>query len=590
VGADLSDTTSTQLFAPANAAAVSNYSTAGIDWNLLFGGYVKDPKFIPFNINYSGEHASNAVALGGYRDNVYDFGFNTAFLPDRPFPLHIFYQKSEYGANGTGFGENSDTSSFGLTWALLLKHWPKVNLRYLKQDNQLQLVTSVTNSSYRLSELGIDASDEWKSWKWTAGFNDFSTASNAVTAVSLSSPFQEAVKFQDLLATRTFWDDKARFSFMDRLEWQQESLQGQPAGQFTDAYASAQLQIQHTPKLSSNYNYTFTEITESNEPTLNGTASSSNISLVPIPAFTSNTFGGGVLYRLIPSVSIFQQVQGFFVTGAQGAGEAENSEMDSMSGASFARTWRGIEMGGTYTGHLQVLGTTLGNHPETFSNDVQGRVGWGDPGRLRLVASGVDTRDNIVDQLGGFSNTRSVRMEAESTGLRGWQLRGTAERVRLEYLSVSGDITSDNTNYGVQIQQRRLTLGGGRQTSAGAGALFPAVVTAETWLSNPLPLNELVGTPLLNRIAHTDTAAASLRLGARFDVMAEYNSERDQLATSEPSFRTMDVTARYRVGKVVVQFGAGSYRIENIAVPGPGQTGNLVNRVFLRVTRDFKLF
>ena len=406
-----------------------------------------------------------------------------------------------------------------------------MDVRYLKQDNEVQLPTSLTNSSYRLNELGIDASDQWKGWKWNAGFSDFSTTNNAVEALALPSPFQENLKLQDFLVTRTFWDDKARFNFADRLEWQEERLLGQPAGQFTDAYAISQLQINHTPKLSSNYFYTFTNISQSGETSLNGTeGNSSNLSLIQLPAFTSNTFGGGVDYRVIPSVTLFQQVQEYRVTAVQGVAEAETSEFDSMSGASFGRAWRGLELGGTYTGHFQLLGTTLGHHPATFSNDVEGRVAWGDPRRVRLVASGVDSRYNLVDELGGFSSTRSLRLQAETTRLFGWHLRGSAERARLEYLSVSGDIKSDTTNYTAQIQQRRLSLSGGHQTLAGAGALFPAVVSAEQWLSIPLPLSELVATPLLNRIARVDTATAALRLRRQFDVAADYMSERDLLS------------------------------------------------------------
>jgi hypothetical protein len=155
-------------------------------------------------------------------------------------------------------------------------------------------------------------------------------------------------------------------------------------------------------------------------------------------------------------------------------------------------------------------------------------------------------------------------------------------------MSVSGDIKSDTTNYSAQVQQRRLALSVGHQTFAGAGALFPAIVSAEQFLSIPLPLSELVTTPLLNRISHVDTAAATLRVRRQFDVSADFTSERDQLALSQEKFRTVDVSARYRVGKFGIQAGFGSYRIENATVSLP--TGNLLNRYFVRLSRDFKIF
>jgi hypothetical protein len=65
-------------------------------------------------------------------------------------------------------------------------------------------------------------------------------------------------------------------------------------------------------------------------------------------------------------------------------------------------------------------------------------------------------------------------------------------------------------------------------------------------------------------------------------------SESDVLATSQPRFRTADVSGRYRVGKVNIQAGFGYYRIENITIPL--RNGNSLNRYYIRVTRDVKIF
>jgi hypothetical protein len=267
--------------------------------------------------------------------------------------------------------------------------------------------------------------------------------------------------------------------------------------------------------------------------------------------------------------------------------EAETSETDSFTGGHFAKVWRGLDLGATYTGHFQLMGTTLGHHPTTFSNGLEGRVGWGDPRRVRLVASGTDTKDNLVVQLGAFASNRNLRLQAETTRLFGWHLRGSVERARVEFLSVSGDIKSDSTNFTGQIEQRRLMLSVAHQTSAGAGALFPAAVAAEQEISIPLPLSELVATPLLNRLSHVDTATLALHVRRQFDVAADFMWERDVLALSQARFLTAEVSGRYRWGKLGVQAGFGTYRIESATAPT--QTGTLMNRYFLRVTRDFRI-
>jgi hypothetical protein len=585
LGADLSRQTNTQLFLPSNS---SNYSTIAGDLSLFLSGYAKDPKLLPFKVNFSDEYGSNAVALGSYRDNIYGFGFDASFLPDRDFPFYIFYQKSEYGATGASFGENSDTSSFGFDWTLRARRLPHVNLRYLKQSNELQLVTSVTSTSYRLNEFSVDASDNWKGWKWNGGFNDFSTTNNAAAGLNLTSPFQEDLKTESLRVTRSFWDNKAGFSFLDRLQWQQQQFLGQPAGQFTDDYADAQLRIEHTPKLSSNYFVDFSRVSSAGEASQG--ASGGNVSLLQVPPVSSETFGGGVQYRLTPDLDLFQQLQEYRVGAVQLAGvmEAETSLIDSLSGASYTKSWRGVDLEGRYAGDLQVGGTNLGHHPTTFSNDVDGRVAWGKPRRVRVVLSGVDSRYNLVDELGGFTTNRNARLQVETSRFRGWHLRGSVERERVEFLSVSGDVKSNSTNFSAQIEGRRLSVGAGHQILSGAGALFPAIVSAEQWLSIPLPLNELVATPLLNRLSHVDTVSAAFRVRKQFDVSADYMNERDVLALSQPRFRTAEVSARYHIGKVSIQAGFGEYRVENITIPL--RTGNSLNRYYLRVMRDFRIF
>jgi hypothetical protein len=591
VGADYSNSTNTQLFLPSSPQNTSQYSTVAGDISLFLNGYLKDPRLLPFKVNFSDEGGSNALSVGSYRHNIYGFGFDASFLPDRGFPFHVFYQKSEYGATGANFGENSDTSSLGFDWNLRVRRLPRLGLHYLKQSNELKLITSVTSTSYKLNEYSADASDNWKGWKWNAGFSDFSTRDNTAAGLILASPFQEDLKMQSLLVHRTFWDNKARFSFLDRAQWQQQQFLGQPGGQYRDDYASSQLLIDPTPKLSTNYFIDFSRVSSTSEAAqaaLEGT--SSNVSLLQIPPVNSETFGGGVLYRLTSYLDLFQQLQEYRITGVQLAGvtEVETSLTDSLTGASFTRAWKGLDLGGRYAGDLQVAGTNLGHHPTTFSNDIDGRVAWGKPRRVRLVLSGVDSRNNLVDELGGFTTNRNVRLQAETSRLRNWHLRGSVERSGVEFLSVSGDIKSHNTNYSAQLEGRRLSLSGGHQTLSGAGALFPAIVSAEQWFSIPLPLNELVATPLLNRLSHTDTAAAMLRVRRNLDVLADYMNERDVLALSQPRFRTAEVSARYRIGKVSVQAGFGQYRIENLTIPL--NTGNLFNRYYLRVTRDFKFF
>jgi hypothetical protein len=107
-------------------------------------------------------------------------------------------------------------------------------------------------------------------------------------------------------------------------------------------------------------------------------------------------------------------------------------------------------------------------------------------------------------------------------------------------------------------------------------------------LSLPLPVEQLVDTPLLDRTTRITALQGALRLVRNLDLYAQWRSERNLFASSTQKFRVLDARLRYRIGKLSLDAGWARYR-SAIAMP-ESLSGLRVNRYFFRVARDFKVF
>jgi len=80
----------------------------------------------------------------------------------------------------------------------------------------------------------------------------------------------------------------------------------------------------------------------------------------------------------------------------------------------------------------------------------------------------------------------------------------------------------------------------------------------------------------------------TLRARRSLDINGVWRRENNVFSLSHQSLRTLDVFARYRLGKVSLDAGVARFMNE---VDTPGIfNGNRLNRVYVRIGRDFSLF
>jgi len=230
----------------------------------------------------------------------------------------------------------------------------------------------------------------------------------------------------------------------------------------------------------------------------------------------------------------------------------------------------------------------LDHAPDSWSNSFNGRVAWGSTRLVRLTAAAQDTHLNLVEQIGGFTDEKRVGLEAETDRAKYVRLRASADYSKMELLNVSGNTQTRLKSFSLQADQRHYTVTYNNSFVDGAGALFPSGLIDRTFLVVPLPVNALLGTPLLNRSTHTQSVSFLGRPRRRLDVRVAWRLEDTNLASSEQSFNVLQADALYRLGRFTVE-GGYSRNLNNVTVV-TGPSGTRLAIWYFRIGRDFRIF
>jgi len=588
-GFGLCDSSTTAVAGSPNSGQTSSYDTLEGDLRLGLDGYIKDPKLLLFSLGLGGQLGSNNVDHSGYDSTLWGVTGNATFLPQRAFPLRVFYLDSAYDQAGSVFTSNTRNSLLGGEWMLRTRKLPKLDLSFTQQINKVLFATSLTDVGFKQNLGHVSLEDFWKQWSWRASFDTNNTDSRTAGLFSLPVEYRTQSMVPTFIATRTFWEQRGYFDFYANGNFQNNYVGKQSAGNSTLFYAGPNLRLQHTPKLSSSYSYTYTESRFTGLPVV-GIPGAPAI-IISTPKVETNAVLGRVDYQIRNPLRFFEQVRYFHTTPVAVTYETINSMVESLTGIEYSRAWRTLQVGASFAGDLQFVGTNFHHGANTFSPDFQGRVAWGDVQRIHLVGSFGDSKQNLVAQIGSFSNNRHAALEAESSRLHVFRIVVRAETFHIELLNPSGRNQQNSTNFQVQLTRRWLTGGFNTGVNNGLGALFPPAVSQIPFITTPLPVELLVPTPLLNRSGRLSGAFLNAQPRRNLAVGVNWRRENYVFANSTQHYGLFDVQATYRIGRFTVQGLVGTYltKVQQTA-PSSALTGLRLNRVYLRIARDFKVF
>ena len=306
------------------------------------------------------------------------------------------------------------------------------------------------------------------------------------------------------------------------------------------------------------------------------------------PTINTHSIAGEIDYQWIPSIRVFENVQFQHLTPFSNTLESETSYLQSNSGLTMLKSWKGFDFGATYYGQLQTLGTNFSNTGVTFSNNVDARVGWGQTKNIRLTGTVRIDHLNLVQQIGGFSKVNVYGGQVETTHFWGVRLAGGVDKGTIELLNIAGDTSRDYTNIYAQLESRKIQILASQGLTTGVGSVFPTPLQGNFFIAVPLPVEQLVVSPLLNITSHSTNFSALYRPKYNLEIGGQYRKENDELISSTQDYRLWEIRAKYNIGKISMEAGFGN--IHNVLDQSQNISGLDINRYWFRIRRTFNFF
>jgi hypothetical protein len=168
-----------------------------------------------------------------------------------------------------------------------------------------------------------------------------------------------------------------------------------------------------------------------------------------------------------------------------------------------------------------------------------------------------------------------------------FRLRASGDHSEVELLNLSGSTRTRMTTYAFEAEHRRFTIAFTNSYMKGAGALFPLGLIDQQFLVIPLPISQLLATPLLDRTTHSKGVMFLGRPRRHLEVAVNWRAEDTQLPESDQSYDVLQADARYHIGKFTVE-GGYSRNLNEVTVI-TGLNGNRLAIWYFRIGRDFKI-
>ncbi len=559
------------------------------DVRLNADGFLLDPKFLHLNTGFDFQKGANTSDRGDLALGGMNTALNVAFLPNSHLPLRVSYTRTSHGVTGLGLDQNDDQSRLDVQWSMMLPRLPHLTVSFQDYGTTVRVPTSFSDTTYSDRGLGLGLADSWKDWRWTGNFSIGNGSSSGVSVLGLPNPFDHSTRAGSFNLGRNFFDNKARLSFENLEVWRRDHLGGDGSDQSSELTNNVRfdLQINNRLSLAAGYGFARVEFEGQGLSSLLAPAGAA-IQVISFSSSSSNSFNGRLDFHPRNWLRLTQEIRTTLSSPLDALAESRTSFTETSSTLSAEHTWRGFDVTGSYTGRFQLARTTLDRSPDSWSNSFHARVGWGNVRYLRVAASAQDSRLNLVEQIGGFTDEKRGALELESHRLKYFRLRTGASYSQMELLNLSGNTRSKIVTYSFQAEHRKFVIAAATSFMDGAGALFPAGLIDRQFLVVPLPIVQLLATPLLNRTTRTESVSLIARPRRRLDATISWRKEDTRLIDSAQAFNVLQADGRYRLGKFSLE-GGYSRNLNNVTVI-TGLSGTRLAVWYFRIGRDFRIF
>ncbi len=558
------------------------------DLRLNADGFLLDPRFLHISGGFNFQKGVNESDRGSIDNGGLGLAVSTAFLPRSHIPLRVTYTRNTFGLTGLGVNQDSADSRLDVEWTEMFPSLPRFTVGLQHVSDEVRVPQSFSDRSFQDTGLNLGISDLWKGWEWSANGAIEGGSTSGIAELGQPTSFDNSTRAAMFNLGHSFWQNNARLTWENRWVSQEQNLGPNGNSDSTELTSHANLNLRLSTRWSAQAGYAFSQVDFNSSNFSANIPGAGQTQVISLTSSTAHALSGRLEYHPKDWLRLSQELRTTLTSPIEQAAESRTSQTESVSTVTAEHRVHGFDLMGSYSGRYQLSSTTLDRSPDSWSNGFNARVGWGSTRTVRLTGVYEKSRLNLVELIGGYTDQQRARLEAETYRLKFVRLRASVEQYRIDILNVSGKTDNQGTNYAATAEHRLFSVTFAKSLGEGAGALFPDNLIPHQFVIIPLPVAQLVATPLLDRTVQSRSLIVIARPNRRLQAGLSWRKEKDLLFAANQFFDVLQFDARYRLGKVSVE-GGYSRNLTDVYSPLT-MTGDRLTRWYVRIARDFTIF
>ncbi|HVP41879.1 MAG TPA: hypothetical protein VMS96_00515 [Terriglobales bacterium] len=573
-----------------NSTDFMSSSSFGQEFSLDATGALINPNFISFGTNFTYGHFSdslNSDSLGG--GTTIAGSATMLVLPASSYPLTITWQRVRVGLGYIGANTTTNQDRLGFDWRLQLSHLPKFAVRYETDSTSSDVpVGTFSQAESKGSGFSISATDSYKGFDWSAGWQHSHTSSEEVLLQDVL-PLDQNYSLLWGNVRKSYLGNRGTFNYNFSRNVTSSDLGTISSIDGVLSVHNASTTIRWTPKLVTSGFFSYYSF-DNYGRSVDTSSPNQTVTIVDFPSSGYSASG----------LAIYQLTKHIAVSDTTGYSTATNEHTVTNNGApateqaqTFFTTYpsvsanfvvKRIRVNTSYgVGYMQTI-TTLGRSFSSLSQNASVTGSWSRPW-LTLTGNFGMGNNGIAVMPGAYTNNRNYGITADTNKFRRiGQLRFRWLVNDQEILGGPGWVQSHTNQWAITLMRRRWQVDFGQTGSSGAHQAYQL----PTLPFEPVP--PLVGVPLLNDTFSNWFLTVSGQVRRNLHLSGTYRKTTNDILLSNGTthYSLYEITADYRIGKIVMQASYGHYLSLSESPSSFNSSGT--NRFRVRIVRTFNLF
>lgn len=531
-------------------------------------------------VNVSGDFSTgkgNTYSTTDSSNYNWSGGLATTIFQQSPIPFRAYWRKFSSSLDLPASASDSDAHSYGFNWMLRLKRLPQFQVDYSNDDNSTLTPLSFSDSDYTRRAWNVYSDYSLFGFRLNGRWNTNDSDTKTIFRSVLAPEIQTNSTGWNAALSRKFgvvnWNTLAA-----RTKTNIEQSDGNIANNDLLHYSTSA----NTPigkRLTTTLNYSFMDQEFHNS----GPGNSFGI----LPSTMQQHSGTAVVTAALFKGVTFTQSAQVIRYDFPSSFEYGTSFVRTSSTVAVQRRIKEVDVNGNYSLLYDRIGSSLDHHGSAFSNNYGLHFTWGDVRHLRWNVGHDRLSNRLVQEIGGFSNDSSWDLRVETTRFALLQSEAGIRYTSGEILNSNGKLNRKGTMLFAGATGPKMSFRVSRSFNSGNGLLYPGELTYRKSFITALPDSAYLLIPAIASDSGSWMLDGMYRLRPELEFRGSWQRQHITYSGYDQSLRTIDVSGRYTAGRLIFEAGMGRY-LDNLVLPSGVK--NLGNRMYVRISRDFRLF